>query len=84
MGHHVYGVYILYAHDTYPSIPCGDNILVRERGRAYVEEHFLLPDRIADYLIAKDMTVNGAGDKKMPAECLLSFHPRFKLSKRLN
>ena len=57
---------------------------MRERGRAYVEEHFLLPDRIADYLTAKDMTVNRAGDKKMPAECMLIFHPWFKLSKRLN
>ena len=52
------------------------------RDRRYVEEHFLLPDRIADSLMAINMTVNGAVNKKIPAECIISFHPWFKLSKR--
>lgn len=52
------------------------------RGREYVGEHFLLPDRIADYLMAIDMTTNGAGHKRLPADCIISFHPWFKLSKR--
>jgi len=56
--------------------------IVGRRGRKYVEEHFLLPDRIADYLTAIDMIVNGAGGKKIPADCIMSFHPWFKLSKR--
>ncbi len=53
-----------------------------KRGKRYVEEHFLLPDRIADYLLALDMTVNGAGGKKVPAESIISFHPWVKLNKR--
>ncbi|MDH5695541.1 MAG: glycosyltransferase [Dehalococcoidia bacterium] len=53
-----------------------------KRGRSYVEEHFLLPDRIADYLMAIDMVINRAMDKKSCAECIISFHPWFKLSKR--
>ena len=53
-----------------------------ERGREYVEEHFLLPDRIADNLRAISMTVNGAVDKQICTECIISFHPWFKLSKR--
>ncbi len=56
--------------------------MIGEKGRNYVEEHFLLPDRITDYLMALDMTINGAGCKKIPADCILSFHPWFKLGKR--
>jgi len=51
------------------------------RGRMYVQEHFLLPDRIADCLMAIDMVMSGAG-KKLPADSIISFHPWFKLSKR--
>lgn len=53
-----------------------------ERGREYVREHFLLPDRIADYLRAINMTVNGAVSKEVCTQCIVSFHPWFKLSKR--
>ena len=53
-----------------------------KRGRRYVEEHFLLPDRIADCLIAVDMTINAAGYGGIPADSIVSFHPWFKLSKR--
>jgi trehalose synthase len=56
--------------------------MVGERGRKYVEEHFLLPDRIADYLMAIDMTVNGAVNKQICSQCIVSFHSWFKLSKR--
>jgi trehalose synthase len=56
--------------------------MVGRRGREYVAEHFLLPDRVADYLIAIDMATNRDGRKKMPADCIISFHPWFKLSKR--
>ena len=52
------------------------------RGREYVREHFLLPDRVSDYLMTLDMTLNGAGGRKIPADCIISFHPWFKLSKR--
>ncbi|MFC2013354.1 glycosyltransferase [Chloroflexota bacterium] len=53
-----------------------------ERGRNYVEKHFLLPDRIADWLMAIDMVMGGALSKKVCAESIISFHPWFKLSKR--
>ena len=52
------------------------------RGKKYVEEHFLLPDRIADCLSAVEMTLRGGVNKKFCAECIISFHPWFKLSKR--
>ncbi len=53
-----------------------------ERGKRYVKEHFLLPDRIADYLMAINMMTTGALDRKTCTECIISFHPWFKLSKR--
>ena len=53
-----------------------------KRGRRYVEEHFLLPDRIADSLMAINMTRNGAVDRNVCSDCITSFHPWFKLSKR--
>jgi len=54
------------------------------RGKDYVSEHFLLPDRIADYLMAMDMSLsqNGKGPHHMPPECIISFHPWFKMNKR--
>jgi len=52
------------------------------RGKKYVEEHFLLPDRIADCLLAVEMTLRGGANKEFCAECIISFHPWFKLSKR--
>jgi len=57
--------------------------IVGQRGRSYVSEHFLLPDRIADYLMAVEMAVNLARTRKLPAESIISFHPWFKLSKRI-
>jgi len=55
---------------------------VGKRGREYVAEHFLLPDRIADYLMTIDMTVNGVKAKQMPSDCIISFHPWFKMNRR--
>ncbi len=53
-----------------------------EKGRQYVQEHFLLPDRIADYLNAIYMAFHKIVDKRICSECIISFHPWFKLSKR--
>jgi trehalose synthase len=53
-----------------------------KRGRDYVEQHFLLPDRIADYLMAVDMVVNGPLSREVCTQCIVSFHPWFKLTKR--
>jgi trehalose synthase len=55
---------------------------IGKRGRRYVEEHFLLPNRIADYLMAIHMILNTARDKIIPTDSIISFHPWFKLSKR--
>ncbi|MFC2066324.1 glycosyltransferase [Chloroflexota bacterium] len=52
-----------------------------KRAREFVGEHFLLPDRIADYLMTMDMTLNGSGKRPIPADCIISFHPWFKMSK---
>jgi trehalose synthase len=53
-----------------------------ERGRMYVEEHFLMPDRLADHLAAIDMTMKLARSNKIPRESIVSFHPWTKLVKR--
>ncbi len=55
---------------------------IGDKGREYVEQHFLLPDRIADYLTAISMVVSGAVSKEVSAESIISFHPWFKLSRR--
>ncbi|MFC2059023.1 glycosyltransferase [Chloroflexota bacterium] len=55
---------------------------IGKRGREYVREHFLLPDRITDYLMAIDMAVNGIGDREISTGCIISFHPCFKLNRR--
>ncbi|MFO7996179.1 MAG: glycosyltransferase [Dehalococcoidia bacterium] len=55
---------------------------IGEKGKEYVEQHFLLPDRLADYLTAINMVVGGAVSKEVSAESIISFHPWFKLSKR--
>jgi len=47
-----------------------------------VEQHFLLPDRIADYLMAINMVISGAVNKEVNAESIISFSPWFNLSKR--
>jgi len=56
--------------------------MMGERGRRYVEEHFLLPDRIADYLMAINMITSGAAGKKIWTDSIISFHPWVKLSTR--
>jgi len=53
-----------------------------KRGREYVMQRFLLPDRIADYLMAINMVVSGAVNKEVSAESIISFSPWFNLSKR--
>ena len=56
---------------------------VGKRGRKYVEEHFLMPDRVADWLMAINMTVSGAVNKGICNDSIISFHPWYKLSKRV-
>jgi len=53
-----------------------------KRGREYVKQRFLLPDRIADYLMAINMIVSGAVNKEACTECIISFSPWFNLTKR--
>lgn len=53
-----------------------------KRGRESVKQRFLLPDRIADYLMAINMVVSGAVNKEVSAEAIISFSPWFNLSKR--
>ncbi len=52
------------------------------RGRQYVTDHFMLPDRIADYLLAIELAISGGINKKTCSECIISYHPWFKLAKR--
>jgi trehalose synthase len=55
-----------------------------QRAKEYVSEHFLLPDRVADYLMAMDMAIDGDTHRTMPHDSIISFHPWFKMSKRRN
>jgi trehalose synthase len=55
---------------------------IGRRGRLYVKEHFLLPDRIADYLMALSMAKQGVLGESPCGHCIISFHPWAKLSKR--
>ena len=56
--------------------------MMGRRGRGYVEEHFLLPDRITDYIMAINMIRKGAITKETCSSCIISFHPWFELNKR--
>ena len=60
----------------------GDAGKMGNRAKEYVREHFLLPDRVADYLMTIDMTRDENGRKKIHNDAIISFHPWFKLSKR--
>jgi len=55
---------------------------IGQRAREYVGEHFLMPDRIGDYLMAMDMTMRRENHQRMPKDSIISFHPWFKMSKR--
>lgn len=55
---------------------------IGQRGKQYVAEHFLLPDRLADMLMVMDLVRRGRLDKETDEDCIVSFHPWFKLSKR--
>ena len=52
--------------------------LVGRKAHEYVWEHFLMPDRIADYLRVIAYFRTGKLDK----DSIISYHPWFKLSKR--
>jgi len=48
---------------------------IGKRGKRYVQAHFLIVDRITDYLMSVDITVNSASTRRRLAECVTSFHP---------
>ena len=56
--------------------------LLGRRGQTYVRDHFLLPERVADYLMAVEMTKTMARYREFCSDCIVSFHPWFKLSPR--
>lgn len=52
--------------------------LMGKKGHLYVQEHFLMPDRLADHLKAMDMVLNSSLDP----DSIISFHSWHKLDKR--
>ncbi|MFC1964957.1 glycosyltransferase [Chloroflexota bacterium] len=48
---------------------------IGKRGKEYVQDHFLIVDRITDYLMAIEITRNSAVNKIKLAECVTGFHP---------
>jgi hypothetical protein len=49
--------------------------MMGERGRIYVEDHFLMPDRVADCLQAIDLTMNVGRSGGLPKDAIISSHP---------
>jgi trehalose synthase len=52
-----------------------------QRGHAYVSERFLMPDRVADYLKAIEMTLDGKNHGRLPLDSIISFIPWYKLGR---
>ena len=52
--------------------------LMGRKAHEYVKEHFLMPDRVADFLRIADYFINNELDR----ESIISYHPWYKLSKR--
>lgn len=52
--------------------------LIGAKAKRYVEEHFLLPCRMADYLRA----IGDVRLGKRYTESIISYHPWYKMSKR--
>jgi len=61
---------ILYLLDNKPAAE-----RIGKRGRRYVQKHFLIVDRIADYLMAIDLTMNSNLGRRKLAQCVTSFYP---------
>ncbi len=55
---------------------------VGARGREYVREHFLMPMRVADSLQGMQLARKGLLRHDDCRDCIISFHPWYKLSKR--
>lgn len=51
---------------------------VGRKAHEYVRDHFLMPDRVADYLRVANYFINGELDEAS----IISYHPWYKLSKR--
>ena len=48
---------------------------IGKRGRRYVQEHFLIVDRITDYLMSIVITMNSNSGRKKLTECVTGFYP---------
>ncbi len=55
---------------------------VGHHGREYVRQHFLMPMRVADYLQGMQLARKGLLRHEDCRDCIISFHPWYKLSKR--
>ncbi len=54
--------------------------LMGRKAHEHVKQHFLMPDRLADYLRIADYFINN----ELDGESIISYHPWYKLSKRKN
>ncbi|MFC1970508.1 glycosyltransferase [Chloroflexota bacterium] len=48
---------------------------IGKRGKRYVQEHFLIVDRITDYLMAIDITMGSRLVRRRPSQSVTSFYP---------
>jgi len=52
------------------------------RGQLYVKDHFLMPDRITDYLKTARLVLDKRQGQTLPPDSIISFHPWFKQGHR--
>jgi trehalose synthase len=55
---------------------------IGEHGRQYVMEHFLMPDRVADYLKSIELTLDSNSHRKLPSDIVVSFRSWYKLGRK--
>ena len=57
---------------------------IGQRGHAHVIEHFLMQDRVADYLKSIELTLDSNNHKKLSPDIVVSFRSWYKLGKKRN
>ncbi|MFC1988935.1 hypothetical protein ACFLVJ_03800, partial [Chloroflexota bacterium] len=46
-----------------------------QKAKRYVQDHFLIVDRMIDYLLTIGITMEASNNQKQRSECITSFYP---------
>jgi trehalose synthase len=57
---------------------------IGQRGHAHVIEHFLMQDRVADYLKSIELTLDSNNHRKLSPDIVVSFRSWYKLGRKSN